>query len=534
MKTIKYILICFLFVSNQVASQTLQEGIRALENEQFIKAKDIFYGFLKGNKATPETYFYLGNTYYELNQTDSSKVLYNKGISMFPQSPFNYIGLGKLLLDVNNVMESKVNFNKALALAQPKDSRFHVLIAEAFLFGKNKDVPKAYEMLNTAMSIDSRNPDIYIALGDASLSDNNGGMAITNYEKALELNPKMAKANARIGVVYTRSRAYDVSEKAFNDALLADPDYAPAYRDLSDLYYNFRQYEKARDTYQLYMQRTDSTVQCLTKYAYILFLSKDYANEITIINQLMILDSTNVVLNRLLAYAFYEQKKYPEGLRYIENFFEKHDKNKIIPMDYEYYGKLLAKMPRDTTSKVNRDSMAILNLQKALEMDSSKTELNNDIGDVYMRSKKYIQAQEAYLKKISFNKNPSAIDYFSLGKSYYFNKEYGKGDSAFIKVIELKPTASAGYLWRARTNSLNEAISKDTVFSIYSKYLEIAVPDPKTPKTEIAEAFRYLGYYYIQQDDYEKAKENYNKSLEFDPENKEAKDILDQISKQKK
>ena len=345
-------------------------------------------------------------------------------------------------------------------------------------------------------------------------------------------NPKSAKAHARIGVVYTRSRNFEASEKAFNDAIAADSNYAPAYRDKADLYYTFRKYDKSKETYEAYLQKSDSSVQSLTKYAYILFMNKDYATEITIINKLMMMDSTNILLSRLQAYSLYEQKKYPEGLVYIENFFKKADKAKIIPQDYEYYGKLLAKAPRDTVNKVNRDSLAIVNLQKAMELDSSRTDLYTDIGDVYMRSKNYTQAQIAYQKKIESNRTPSAIDYFSLGKAYYFNKEYARSDTSFLRVIELKPAASAGYLWRARSNSLNEAANNDTTFALFSKYLEIAAPDPKTPKNEIGEAYRFMGYYYIQKEDNAKAKENYNKSLEYDPENKEAKDILKQLQEQ--
>ncbi len=522
-----------LFVADSMA-QSLQEGIRALENEQFSKAKNIFYGMLKNNTATAETYFYLGNSYYETGHADSAKIFYNKGISLFPQHPLNYIGLGKVLLDGGNQMETKINFDKALALAAPKDNQVHVWIAEAYVNSKNKDIPKAFDMLNRAISINARNPEIYIILGDAFLSDNNGGMAITNYEKALELNPKMARAHARIGVVYTRSRATEISEKAFQDAIAADPEYTPSYRDKADLYYNMRQYDKAKEAYELFLQRTDSTVPVLTRYAYILFLNRDYAKQIDVIHQLMSMDSTNIVLSRLQAYSLYEQKKYAEGLTFMEGFFRKAETGKIIPMDYEYYGKLLGKAPRDSMNKVNRDSLAILNLQKALELDSSKTELYADMGDVYMRARNYPMAQQNYQKKIESSKTGSAIDYFSLGKSYYFNKEYDKGDTAFARVVALKPTASAGYLWRARSNALNEQASRDTAFALYSKYLEIALPDPKTPKNELGEAFRYQGYFYIQKEDNEKARENYLKSLEYDPENKEAKDILNQLSQQKK
>jgi len=531
MKTFKLMLSC-LFVATVARTQSLQDGIKALEYDQFKKATAIFTGMIKSNSATGETYYYLGNTYYALGNSDTAKIIYNKGISLFPQNPYSFIGLGKILLDNNNVMEAKINMEKAQTLA-PKDGKVLIAIADAYINSKNKDIPKAYEALNKSQAIDPKNPDVYITLGDAFLADNNGGMAVTNYEKALEYNPKSARANTRIGVVYTRSRNLEGSEKAFSDAIAIDSNYSAAYRDRADLYFTFRKYEKARDSYQIYLQKADSTVASMTKYAYILFLSKDYATEITVINELMGMDSSNILLSRLQGYSLYEQKKYPEGLTYMENFFKKSDKSKLLPLDYEYYGKLMAKAPRDTVNKTNRDSLAIVYLQKALELDSSKTELYSDMGDVYMRSKNYVLAQQAYQKKIDATKTASAIDYFSLGKSYYFNKEYNKADTAFLRVVELKPAASAGYLWRARSNSLNEEANNDTTFALFTKYLEIAVPDAKSPKNEIGEAYRFIGFYYVKKEDNSKAIESYNKSLEYDPENKEAKEYLKQLSQQK-
>lgn len=532
MKSIKLIFVFLSVFTINLSGQSIIEGKKALENNQLKKAGEIFYNMLINNQAIAETYYYLGNVYMVREQPDSAKVFYIKGISLFPQNPFNYIGLGKVLLS-SNTQEAKINFDKAISLAPVKNSTFHVLAADAYINATNKNIPVANDYLNRAISIDPRNPEIYISLGDAFLADNVGGMAITNYEKAIEINPKNAKAHARIGVVYTQSRFFDGSEKAFTEAITADPDYSPAYRDQAELYWTFRKYEKARDSYQIYLQKSDSTIATLTKYAYILFMSKDYGTQINIINTLMAMDSTNIVLSRLQGYSLYEQKKYADGLMFMESFFKKSDKSKIIPQDYEYYGKLLGKAPRDTINKINRDSLAIINLQKAMELDSGKTELLTDMGDVYMRSKNYLMAQQTYQKKINSNKNPSAIDYFSLGKSFYFNKEYGKSDTAFMKVVEIKPTASAGYLWRARSNSYNEEASKDTTFSLYSKYLEIAVPDSKSPKNELAEGFRYLGFYYVQKDDNLKAIENFTKSLEFDAENKDAKDALNQLGQQK-
>ena len=78
----------------------------------------------------------------------------------------------------------------------------------------------------------------------------------------------------------------------------------------------------------------------------------------------------------------------------------------------------------------------------ALELDSSRSELYYDLGDVYMHWKKFTLAQTAFNNKIAKTTKPSALDYFGLGKAYYYNKQYVDADSAFSKIIQLKPTSS--------------------------------------------------------------------------------------------
>ncbi len=45
-------------------------------------------------------------------------------------------------------------------------------------------------------------PETYILMGDAYRRQLDGGNAVTNYQKALTLNPKLAEAQMKIGIIY--------------------------------------------------------------------------------------------------------------------------------------------------------------------------------------------------------------------------------------------------------------------------------------------------------------------------------------------
>lgn len=504
-------------------AQTIQEGIAALESDKLNKATQIFNNLIRTNPNNAEAYFYLGNVYIETEKADSAKWCFNKALTVNPQSPYGFIGMGIINLNADKAADAKTNFDKALLITKEKDIKTLQLVADAYATtaSKSKDTKKAIELATKAVALDKKNAESYIVLGDAYLEENNGGQAMNNYENATSFDPANAKAYLKIGQLFSRSRNFNASLEGFNKAIEKDPNYAPAYRDLGELYFRVKKYDKAKESYKKYLELAESNTATLTRYAYMLFMAKDYAEATSVINQISAIDSTNIILKRLLGYSYYEQNKHKDGLANMTYFFKKVEPSRIIPSDYEYLGKLYYKN--------GKDSLAAQNLMMAIELDSTKSDLYYDLGDVYLHWKKFGLAQNAFNTKISKTKSSSAIDYFGLGKAYYYNKQYVEADSAFSKIVQLKPNASAGYLWRARANNVVPEKDYERARPFYEKYLEIAVPDPKAVKKELSEAYMFMGYYSIQKDDKAKAKEFYNKVLEIDPENKQAKELIKQL-----
>jgi tetratricopeptide (TPR) repeat protein len=231
-------------------------------------------------------------------------------------------------------------------------------------------------------------------------------------------------------------------------------------------------------------------------------------------------------MKRLLGYSYYETKKYPEGLSYMNKFFAQVKPEKIIASDYTYYGRLY--------NKTNNDSLAALNFEKSLAIDTGDVEVLGELADVYTHWKKYPQAQTAYTKKIKSLKNPSALDYFGLGKAYYYDKKYTEADTAFASVIAIKPDVTIGYLWRCRSKIKIGDVNYELCKPYADKFISLAYgPDgklnPKVQTKEIIEILQYEASYFAAKEDMVKVKEYLNKILETDPNNKEAKDMLSKL-----
>lgn len=532
MKRFFSVLTVLAFSFSVAVSQTLQDGIKALYNENYYTAQKVFSTLSAKNPADAEALYYTGRAYYLINQKDSAKLFFEKGMAANAKLSYNYVGLGRFYLDQGNTTEAKANFDKATALGA-KDVKTLQFIGEAYANvptkgnADNKNAQDAITTLEKAMGLDKKNGTTYILLGDAYLSKwDGGGLALTNYENAAQFPTVAAQAYTKIGMLYSKAKNSTEALSGLQKAINADSLYPPAYRELGELYYLSKQYQKAKDNYKKYMALADPTVENQSRYASFLFLTKDYENTISMINNIIEKDPSNFILSRLIAYSYYEQGKYKEGLDYIEKFFKAADPKRILASDYEYYGKLLV--------KTGNDSIGIMNLNKAIGMDSSKVDLHNEIAQIYYKKKKYLEAAREFELKMAATK-PNVQDFFQVGKCYYYAEDYVKADTAFSKVTLLSPTSHVGYLWRGRCNSsIDSTGTKGLAEPFYTKCVELALVDPVKNKKDLIEAYDYLGSWAIQKDKTNEGELFFKKIIELDPENARAKGVLQDIQNHKK
>lgn len=518
MKTIK-LAVLSVMVTLSASAQTLKDAIKYSDREQYQKAKDILTGLVKTDTKSTDQYYYLGDVYLKNDQTDSARYWFMQAVKLNENSALNYVGLGKSSM-ANNATEGKANFDKAVSLAK-KDGRVYAAIAEYYISLDKSENAKALEYATKGVEIDAKNAWAKLVLGDVYFSSGDGSKAIEQYKAALALDPKSPLAFWKIGKLYLAAKNYDVGMQSFKDGLAQDTDFAPIYREMGELYYRAKKFDKAIESYKKYLELRDKSDETDYRYASFLFLNEDYANALTVLNNLAKKNYSNPVIYRLMAYSQYETKDYNNALQNMDTFWKKADTKKVITQDYEYYGKIL--------SKKGQDSLAVEYLTRALEKDTTKKELYGEIANIWFVAKKYDKAAEAYQQKIDATKATAkstalANDYLSLGRSYMLNKSYTEADLAFGKVTELKPELPIGYLYRARANAnLDPKQEKAQAKPYYEKYIDIAKADAEKNKKELIEAYTYLGsYYLLVNKDRSKSDEAWNNVRTLDPSNKAA------------
>jgi tetratricopeptide (TPR) repeat protein len=520
MKTTKLV-IALLMAGSTAFAQTLQDAIKLTTNEQFESADAAFKTLLNAQPNNGDVYFYYGQNYFKNDDTEMASQMYQKGAEVNATNPLPYVGIGKIQWYKGQATEAKASFYKATTLAAGKNANVLKRIAEAYINGPTKNLTDAFTLLAQASKLDPKDPEAYILTGDAFMEQNNGTKAVEQYEKATALNPKDIVGILREGQLWARAKNYNLALEKYRKAKSVDSTFAPAFREAADIYIKAGKYGEAAYNMKKYLQ-LNNDCSAKSKYSGVLNQARMYKESIEQGKEALKCPVVNPYTYRYLAYSMYETADYPGGIENIDNFFAKAPADKLIPLDYEYRGKLL--------SKTGKDSLAILDFKKAMEMDPEKADLNDDIANSYIKMKKYPEAIEAYKTKMAKNTKPSANDEFGIMRAYYYSKDFINADTAAAHIIKIQPDLLLGHYWRAKINSqMDPKNEKWQAKEYYELYISKVKPEEKEKeKKNLIEAYNYMAAYYADKarNDCPNVKMYMQKILELDPANAQAKKVV--------
>lgn len=532
---LKAILISSVIVTT-LQAQTLQEGLKALDFDKYESAQGIFTQLTLKEPANGENWYYLGQSYLNLFKEDSAEWAYNEGVKLAPKTAANYVGLGELLIANKKVEEAKTQFNKALSFSRGrdgmiKDAKTLRLVASALVSTENKVVDEALNHIKNALEIAPQDYDVLIAAGDVYLEMNKGGDAATQYERAEVVDPKNPKAFTRVAAIWLRVRNSEQTLTDLNKALAIDPNYAPALKLMSELYYKSKKYQLAKDYYAKYLNNSEPSLANQKRFAKILFNSKEFEDALPKILDVIKLEDSDVYMHRMAGYSYFEvgelkkdTSMYRPGVAELELFLSKIATDKMLASDFEYLGKLYSRIP-------SKDSLAVINMSKAIEMAPDKIELLKEAGMVYNKIKRFDKSIVCFETYISKTNKIIPADYYLLGMASYFGKSLPKADSAFAKLIEVKPDYADGYYWRGNVQASLDSEAKDTLgLSSYITYVSMVEATPEKYKKNLIVSYDYLAKYYIKQEKDSIAKVYLEKIIALDPNNKQAKEYLKSLS----
>ena len=420
-------------------------------------------------------------------------------------------------------------FDTLLKGNNKKNPEILVEIGEAYL--EEGDTETALEYAERAKKADKEYADAYVLCGDIAMARRDVNLASSEYNQAIYFDENCSEAYLKYADVYQ-----GVNPQLSIEMLLRldskVPDDSRVDRLLGEIYYGMGEYGKAIEFYDAYMETGVADLQDYIRYATLLYLNQEFGASLRVVNEGLAMDTDNEVLQRLSIYDHYELGYYDAGIENAKIFFARTDSVGKVYLDHVYYGRLL--------KQKQRYDDALVQLDKALALDSSKAEVYQEISAIYEEKQDYPLAITAYKKYMEALKKSEDISHlFLYGRLNYYaaadstlkDGQLGylsEADATFARVMEYAPENYLGSFWRARANSL---LDPETTDGLAKPYYEVALalleqqPDGLVPQK--VECLSYLGYYYFVKEDYPKSKEYWTRILMIDPENQTAKAAME-------
>ena len=583
MNKIKILSLALVATTLVAKAQDLEPAKKAIDAEQFEKAKAMLKSIIATKPSNGKAAFLLGNIYLKQNVADSAKIFFDKGLVSTDASKFNTIGLAQIDLDNKNTSAAQAKLNTIIAGLKKKDIEEYIYSAKAYMNSDYPDYKNALAVLTKAVAVNPTDAQIQLTLGDAYYGNKMQNEAYAAYRNAYQTDGSLLRAKMQLGVLLKGAKAYTEAVKAFNELIAINPNYGPVYRELAETYYLWGKNEpktyteniqKALRFYETYMSLTDYSLSSRMRHADFLIIAKDYKALEVEANKMKELDNVNPRILRYLGYSAFENGNVDVALKSLNDFIS-NPANKVIARDYAYYGQAKIKKGTSADGKTVDPVVlaeAIADIKKAIEIEPLMANELNELGKKYFSQKMFSVASPIFELAIA---NPNSTNFIEdnvyYGLSVYTENKakdaatmdkvaLAKADVAMDTVIAATPNYQEAYLYKAR---INNTLGNDEIMAAtYQRYLdtiinkwekELKKEDDKITqninigelykgtfkdfnytlykgeldklKPKFIESYNNMASHYAN-NDVPKAKELLNKTLELDPANQYALDAL--------
>lgn len=278
------------------------------------------------------------------------------------------------------------------------------------------------------LSAQTDSSQFYFKKGTEEASAKHYLVAGKYFDKAISFNPKFTEAYLENGKANLEMRKIDAALINYTKANQLQPANAVAIKELSSLYFNNRQFQKAIDMAQ----------QC-----------KDCAEA-----------------DRIIAMSYYQLEDYGKAATGLLKALSKN------PQDAEACYTLAR-----TYLELEEEKNAIPYYQKAVVLDTTKNVWMYELGLMYYNIEQYGDALKYFTKAANAGYTKSNDFYENIGFAYLYNHDVENGLKNLSIVLSRKPNNAT--LLADIAQAMYQAKRYDDALVYYQKLLEINAKDSK-------------------------------------------------------
>ena len=386
--------------------------------------------------------------------------------------------------------------------------------------------------------------EIYMLEGDIAADNKKWGESAALYEMATTFAPNATEAYVKGADTYMKAESQvsiDSGIALLKKLLANNPNSALGRRELANTYYDLNRFKEAAEEYGKYINNPNHFARDEDRYAFLLFYGEDYQKGYDYATKLLANNPDNFSAMR---FQFMNAAQMPSMaanlLPLAEKLYAAHKTNKdneFAPIDYT--------LVADEFARDKRFDLAEEVLEEAMKTFPTNPTFAKNMAMMYIDAEKYPEAAKAYKQYLSKLDKAEYNDFIQQATLCYYAalsmKENPSAAATFYdETIEYAQKAEADYpeIYRpnkiygdvARAKATKENVGKAAAKDYEASILKLEkMEDTSRFARDAKEMYNYLGNYYLDLKDIAKAKEYFNKYLQYDPDNTDYRKFVDSL-----
>lgn len=520
------------FLMGSSMAQSVKEGEQFITMERYQSAAGIFQQVIDKGSTDADAWLGLTRAYLFNGDSAAAAASFSRLPAAIADKPAALVAHGGILLSQGNITDAQQEFEKAITATKEKDAELLGKIADWHIELAAGNAEYALQVIEKAVRKDKKNPAHFIRQGRAYRKMHKGTEAYQAFKEAIDKDKHAAAAYHELGRIFLSQKNEDVYLDYFQQAIAANATYAPAHYALYN-YYLYKDPARAQEYFLKYTANADKNRQQAYDYIDLLYLNNHYDSAILKADELITREGKQVKprLYKLVAYSYEANKDSITALDYMKDYFTNETDSNYVVKDFENMGLLYAAQGNQPDSAMkylgeaaNRttDSSAMVVYFRRLAAWAHQA--NNLTAEAQWMGKAYLADPRA-----------SNVALFNWGITAYKAQDFPQADSAFAIYTGKYPEQGYGYYWRARSNAaIDTSMEQGLAVPHYLRLIETINKDSMSAsdKKWLTEAYAYLASYETNTEkDYPEAVSYFEKLLEVDPANDQARKYIEMLEK---
>jgi tetratricopeptide (TPR) repeat protein len=453
------LVILWLAPASQPANSLVQEARSDFHAGKYLQARGLLLQALKTDSQNPALWRYLALTDARLNQIDRAISDFRMSLRLDPNNAQTCFGLGLLYrlkgsraqaiamyqnglkLDPSDpqanrhyalILMSAAKYREAIppleksVKADPHDSVAHSELVQCYV--KSHLAQAAESEVHQFLALPGTSADAQMELAKTLAADKTPELEQEVLRHTILTAPDSAEAHAMLGTLLANQRHFDEAGQQLWDAVKLSPD-SPRYAlEFAGTLILWKRYAAALKFLMLVKDRFGN----LPEYQYKLGLAynglREYPQAIDIFQSLARRHPNLAMVQYSLGNCYYSQSAFTKAEEYYQHAIQLNAHNALF---YSAMGELLRK---ETPPRTNE---AILNLQKALQLNPAATEARFHLALCFEDQREFTKALPL-LQQVVRDQPGLLSAHIVLARTYYQLKRRADGDREMAVIAQLQ------------------------------------------------------------------------------------------------